>query len=47
LLEENGIEDAEAMSFDEMNQVIIDKSIKSPDKNPLSENYCSDVETSI
>jgi glycyl-tRNA synthetase len=37
LLEENGIEDAEAMSFDEMNQVIIDKSIKSPDKNPLSE----------
>jgi glycyl-tRNA synthetase len=37
LLEENGIADAEAMTHEQMNQVIKEKNIKSPDGNQLSE----------
>jgi glycyl-tRNA synthetase len=37
LLEDNGIEDAEEMTFDQMNKVIAEKAIKSPDGNGLSE----------
>lgn len=37
LLEDNGVKNAEAMSFAEMDKVIKDKSIKSPDGNALSE----------
>lgn len=37
LLEENGIEDAETMSHEQMNAVIAEKGITSPDGNPLSE----------
>jgi len=37
LLEENGIENAEAMTHEQMNQVIKEKNIKSPDGNQLSE----------
>lgn len=37
LLEESGIENAEALTHDQMNAVIREKNIKSPDGNPLSE----------
>lgn len=37
LLEDNGVENAEALSYEEMNQVIKDKKIKSPDGNELSD----------
>ena len=37
LLEENGIENAETMTYEQMDQVIRDKGIKSPDGNELSE----------
>lgn len=37
LLEDNGIENADAMTYEEMDAVIHDKGIKSPDGNPLSE----------
>lgn len=37
LLEENGIENAEAMTHEQMNQTIKEKGIKSPDGNELSE----------
>ncbi|HET8669355.1 MAG TPA: glycine--tRNA ligase, partial [Candidatus Saccharimonadales bacterium] len=37
LLEENGIENAETLTHEQMNQVIREKNIKSPDGNPLSE----------
>ena len=37
LLEENGVDDAEALSYDEMNKIIKDKNIKSPEGNELSE----------
>ena len=37
LLEENGVENAEAMSHEQMDAVIRDKGIKSPDGNQLSE----------
>ncbi len=37
LLEDNGIEDAEALTHARMNEVIKEKNIKSPDGNPLSE----------
>ncbi|HSX17143.1 MAG TPA: glycine--tRNA ligase [Patescibacteria group bacterium] len=37
LLEDNGIENAEALTYEQMDQVIRDKNIKSPDGNALSE----------
>ncbi|HYG84138.1 MAG TPA: glycine--tRNA ligase [Verrucomicrobiae bacterium] len=37
LLEENGVENPEALSYDEMNRVIREKGIKSPDGNDLSD----------
>ncbi len=37
LLEDNGIENAEALTHDEMNKVIREKTIKSPDGNDLSD----------
>ncbi len=37
LLEENGVENAEAMSYEQMNAVIKEKGIKSPDGNDLSD----------
>lgn len=37
LLDDNGVENAEALSYEEMNQVIKDKKIKSPDGNELSD----------
>ena len=37
LLEENGVENAETLTHDQMNEVIREKGIKSPDGNPLSE----------
>ncbi|MEX0919861.1 MAG: glycine--tRNA ligase [Candidatus Saccharimonadales bacterium] len=37
LLEDNGIEDAESMSLEEVNKAIKDQGIKSPDGNDLSE----------
>jgi glycyl-tRNA synthetase len=37
LLEDNGIENAEALTYEQMDQVIREKGIKSPDGNQLSE----------
>ncbi len=37
LLEDNGVENAEGMNLDEVNQVIKEKDIKSPDGNELSQ----------
>ncbi|HJQ08880.1 MAG TPA: glycine--tRNA ligase [Candidatus Saccharimonadales bacterium] len=37
LLEDNGVENPEAMTYEQMNQVIREKDIKSPDGNQLSE----------
>lgn len=37
LLEENGVESAEALTYEQMDQVIREKGIKSPDGNDLSE----------
>lgn len=37
LLEDNGVENAEAMTFEQIDAVIKEKGIKSPDGNPLSE----------
>lgn len=37
LLEENGVENPEAMTLEQMNKVIKEKAIKSPDSNELSE----------
>jgi glycyl-tRNA synthetase len=37
LLEDNGIENAEALTYEQMDQVIHEKGIKSPDGNQLSE----------
>jgi glycyl-tRNA synthetase len=37
LLEDNGIENAEALTYEQMDQVIREKGIKSPDGNTLSE----------
>jgi glycyl-tRNA synthetase len=37
LLEDNGVENAETMTHEQMNEVIREKGIKSPDGNPLSE----------
>ena len=37
LLEDNGVENAEAMTQEQMNKIIVEKGIKSPDGNQLSE----------
>lgn len=37
LLEENGVENAEVMTHEQMNAIIKERGIKSPDGNPLSE----------